>query len=35
MLHSQLGGNPNAQAQCLIELLTSDNEKVVDTIIGS
>ena len=35
MLHSQLGGNSNSQAQCLIELLTSDNEKVVDTIIGS
>mgnify|MGYP003132117528 CR=1 FL=1 len=35
MLHSQLGGNPNSQAQCLIELLTSDNDKVVDQIIGS
>ena len=35
MLHSQLGGNPNSQAQCLIELLTSDNDKVVNRIVGA
>ena len=34
MLWSQLGGNENSQAQCLIELLTSDNEKWVNVVRG-
>ena len=34
MLWSQQGGNGNSQAQCLIELLTSDNQKWVNVIRG-
>ena len=34
MLFSQLGGNENAQASALIELLTSDNEKWVNVVRG-
>ena len=34
MLFSQVGGNENSQAQALIELLTSDNEKWVNVIQG-
>jgi len=34
MLFSQLGGNKNSQAQALIELLTSDNEKWTNVIQG-
>ena len=34
MLWSQLGGNENSQAQALIELLTSDNEKWVNVVRG-
>ena len=34
MLFAQVGGNENSQAQALIELLTSDNEKWVNVIQG-
>ena len=34
MLWAQLGGNENSQAQALIELVTSDNEKWVNVIQG-
>ena len=34
MLWAQVGGNENSQAQALIELLTSDNEKWVNVIQG-
>ena len=34
MLWAQVGGNENSQAQALIELLTSDNEKWVNIVQG-
>ena len=34
MLWAQVGGNENSQAQALIELLTSDNEKWVNVVRG-
>ena len=34
LLWAQAGGNENSQAQALIELLTSDNEKWVNVIQG-
>ncbi len=35
MLWTQQGGNGNSEAQCLIELLTSDNQKWTNTIRGT
>ena len=34
MLWNQQGGNGNSEAQCLVELLTSDNEKWVNVVRG-
>jgi len=34
MLWSQVGGNADAECQCLIELLTSDNQKWVNVVRG-
>ncbi len=34
MLWNQQGGNGNSQAQCLVELLTSDNDKWVNVVSG-